>query len=131
VVLTPVELQSRGGHKVLTQELFIPLDRKVFAGRLIDNGLRKVGIKPKVTLPARQPACGDGRPRAGVSLLPACAPPWPAFGHRPRASAPTVAIGLSEIPTRHRPCFKRQLCRELQATGRMRSALGMILGGKD
>jgi hypothetical protein len=33
-MLTPIALQSRGGHKVLTQELFIRLDRKVFAGRL-------------------------------------------------------------------------------------------------
>jgi hypothetical protein len=32
---------------VLAQESFIRLDRKVFAGRLIDDYLRKVGIRPK------------------------------------------------------------------------------------
>src|SRR5262245_63166526 len=43
VVLTPASLKARSAHEVLAQEPFIRLDRKVFAGRLIDDYLRKTG----------------------------------------------------------------------------------------
>ena len=47
VVLTPAALKARDAHEVLRREPFIRLDRRVFAGRLIDDYLRRAGIKPK------------------------------------------------------------------------------------
>ena len=47
VVLTATSVKSRNAHEVLATEPFIRLDRKVFAGRLIDDYLRKTGIRPK------------------------------------------------------------------------------------
>ena len=79
VVLTPASLKTSEAHSVLAQEPFIRLDRRVYAGRLIDRYLRKVGIRPKVRFEL------DGldlivvmvHRGLGVSLLPDWAPPWP------------------------------------------------------
>jgi DNA-binding transcriptional LysR family regulator len=47
VVLTPKSMRMRYPHEVLAKQPFIRLTRNIFAGQLIDNYLRKVGIKPK------------------------------------------------------------------------------------
>jgi DNA-binding transcriptional LysR family regulator len=79
VVLVPGGMRMRHPHTILTNEPFIRLDRKVNAGQLIDNYLRKAGIRPNERLEL------DGLDAIaimvdrglGVSLLPDWAPPWP------------------------------------------------------
>jgi DNA-binding transcriptional LysR family regulator len=79
VVLTPASLKTRDAHEVLAKEPFIRLDRKVFAGRLIDDYLRKVGIRPKdrYELDGLELIAVMVDRGLGVSLLPDWAPPWP------------------------------------------------------
>jgi len=79
VVLTPASLKARDAHEVLAQEPFIRLDRKVFAGRLIDDYLRKTGIRPKdrYELDGLELIAVMVDRGLGVSLLPDWAPPWP------------------------------------------------------
>jgi DNA-binding transcriptional LysR family regulator len=79
VVLTPASLKARDAHEVLAQEPFIRLDRKVFAGRLIDDYLRKAGIRPKdrYELDGLELIAVMVDRGLGVSLLPDWAPPWP------------------------------------------------------
>jgi DNA-binding transcriptional LysR family regulator len=79
VVLTPAGLKARNAHEVLTREPFIRLDRKVFAGRLIDDYLRKAGIRPKdrYELDGLELIAVMVDRGLGVSLLPDWAPPWP------------------------------------------------------
>jgi len=79
VVLTPKSMRMRDPHEVLAKQPFIRLTRNVFAGQLIDNYLRKVGIKPKelfeidgFELIAMMVDRG-----LGVSLLPDWPRPWP------------------------------------------------------
>jgi DNA-binding transcriptional LysR family regulator len=79
VVLTHASAPGRDPHTILAQEPFLRLDRKVYAGQLIDEYLRKAGIRPKERLEL------DGLELIavmvdrglGVSLLPDWAPPWP------------------------------------------------------
>jgi DNA-binding transcriptional LysR family regulator len=79
VVLAPASLKARDAHKVLAQEPFIRLDRRVFAGRLIDDYLRKIRIKPKdrYELDGLELIAVMVDRGLGVSLLPDWAPPWP------------------------------------------------------
>ena len=79
VVLAPASLKARDPHKVLAQEPFIRLDRRVFAGRLIDDYLRKARIKPKdrYELDGLELIAVMVDRGLGVSLLPDWAPPWP------------------------------------------------------
>jgi DNA-binding transcriptional LysR family regulator len=79
VVLTPASLKARDAHDVLEREPFIRLDRKVFAGRLIDEYLRKAGIRPKdrYELDGLELIAVMVDRGLGVSLLPDWAPPWP------------------------------------------------------
>jgi DNA-binding transcriptional LysR family regulator len=79
VVLTPTSLKARDAHEVLANEPFIRLDRKVFAGRLIDDYLRKAGIQPKerYELDGLELIAVMVDRGLGVSLLPDWAPPWP------------------------------------------------------
>jgi DNA-binding transcriptional LysR family regulator len=79
VVLTPASLKSRGAHDVLAHEPFIRLDRKVFAGRLIDDYLRKAGIRPndRYELDGLELIAVMVDRGLGVTLLPDWAPPWP------------------------------------------------------
>ena len=79
VVLTPASLKGHDAHEVLAQEPFIRLDRKVFAGRLIDDYLRKAGIRPKdrYELDGLELIAVMVDRGLGVSLLPDWAPPWP------------------------------------------------------
>jgi len=79
VVLTRASAPGCDPHTILAQEPFLRLDRKVYAGQLIDEYLRKAGIRPKERLEL------DGLELIavmvdrglGVSLLPDWAPPWP------------------------------------------------------
>ena len=80
VVLTAKSLRMRDPHEILASQPFIRLTRNVYAGQLIDNYLRKVGIKPKelfefdgFDLIATMVDRG-----LGVSLLPEWPAPWPA-----------------------------------------------------
>jgi DNA-binding transcriptional LysR family regulator len=79
VVLTPTMLKARDAHAVLASEPFIRLDRRVFAGRLIDDYLRKTGIRPKdrYELDGLELIAVMVDRGLGVSLLPDWAPPWP------------------------------------------------------
>ncbi|MBR0801612.1 LysR family transcriptional regulator [Bradyrhizobium jicamae] len=79
VVLTSASLKLRDAHAVLASEPFIRLDRSVFAGRLIDDYLRKVGIRPKdrYELDGLELIAVMVDRGLGVSLLPDWAPPWP------------------------------------------------------
>ena len=79
VVLTPASLKARDAHEVLAQEPFIRLDRKVFAGRLIDDYLRKAGIRPndRYELDGLELIAVMVDRGLGVTLLPDWAPPWP------------------------------------------------------
>ena len=79
VVLTPASLKVRDAHSVLASEPFIRLDRNVFAGRLIDDYLRKAGIRPndRYELDGLELIAVMVDRGLGVSLLPDWAPPWP------------------------------------------------------
>jgi len=79
VVLTAKSLRMRDPHEILARQPFIRLTRNVYAGQLIDNYLRKVGIRPKelfeidgFELIAMMVDRG-----LGVSLLPDWPRPWP------------------------------------------------------
>jgi len=79
VVLVPNGMQVRHPHAILTNEPFIRLDRKVNAGQLIDNYLRKVGIRPneRLELDGLDAIAVMVDRGLGISLLPDWAPPWP------------------------------------------------------
>jgi len=79
VVLTPGGMQARHPHKILAKEPFIRLDRKVYAGQLIDRYLRKVAIHPneRFELDGLDAIAVMVDRGLGVSLLPDWAPPWP------------------------------------------------------
>lgn len=79
VVLTPAKLKARDAQAVLASEPFIRLDRRVFAGRLIDDYLHKTGIAPKdrYELDGLELIAVMVDRGLGVSLLPDWAPPWP------------------------------------------------------
>ena len=79
VVLTARSMRMRDPHEILASQPFIRLTRNVYAGQLIDNYLRKMGIKPKelfefdgFDLIATMVDRG-----LGVSLLPDWPRPWP------------------------------------------------------
>ena len=79
VVLTPAAMPARHPHAILAGEPFLRLDRKVYAGQLIDGYLRKAGIQPRERLEIDGPeAIAIMVDRGlGVSLLPDWGPPWP------------------------------------------------------
>ncbi|AMN40611.1 LysR family transcriptional regulator [Rhodoplanes sp. Z2-YC6860] len=79
VLVTPGWMPPRHPHAILKSEPFIRLDRQVYAGQLIDNYLRKAGIRPRERLEL------DGLEAIvvmvdrglGVAIAPDWAPPWP------------------------------------------------------
>jgi DNA-binding transcriptional LysR family regulator len=79
VVLTPAAMPARHPHAILAEEPFLRLDRKVYAGQLIDGYLRKVNIRPHERLEIDGPeAIAIMVDRGlGVSLLMDWGPPWP------------------------------------------------------
>ena len=79
IVLTRAPAQSRKSHAILASEPFIRVDRKLWPGRLVDDYLRKVGIRPRELFEIEKlEAIAVMVDRGlGVSLLPDWAPPWP------------------------------------------------------
>src|SRR5712671_4461803 len=79
ILLTRAPARSRKPHAILASEPFIRLDRKVWPGRLVDNYLRKVGIRPRELFEIDEfdPIAVMVDRGLGVSLLPDWAPPWP------------------------------------------------------
>ena len=79
VLLTPAALTGGDPHAILAREPFIRLDRKVFAGQLIEAYLRKYGIRPneRFELDGLELIAVMVDRGLGVSLLPDWAPPWP------------------------------------------------------
>jgi DNA-binding transcriptional LysR family regulator len=79
VLIAPKAMQKRSAHAILSNEPFIRLDRKVYAGQMIDMYLRKAGIRPRERFEMDGPeAIAVMVDRGlGVSILPDWAPPWP------------------------------------------------------
>ena len=79
IVLTRAPARSRKPHAILASEPFIRLDRKLWPGRLVDDYLRKVDIRPRELFEIEKlEAIAVMVDRGlGVSLLPDWAPPWP------------------------------------------------------
>ena len=79
IVLTRAPAQSRKSHAILASEPFIRVDRKLWPGRLVDDYLRKVDIRPRELFEIEKlEAIAVMVDRGlGVSLLPDWAPPWP------------------------------------------------------
>src|SRR5712672_2583908 len=79
IVLTRAPARSRTPHAILASEPFIRLDRKLWPGRLVDDYLRKVGIRPRELFEIEKlEAIAVMVDRGlGVSLVPDWAPPWP------------------------------------------------------
>jgi DNA-binding transcriptional LysR family regulator len=79
IVLTRAPARSRKSHAILASEPFIRLDRKVWPGRLVDDYLRKVRIRPRELFEIdKVEAIAVMVDRGlGVSLLPDWSPPWP------------------------------------------------------
>jgi DNA-binding transcriptional LysR family regulator len=80
VVVAPHSVRTRSPHAILSNEPFIRLDRRVYAGQLIDAYLRKSGLQPRERFEMDGPeAIAVMVDRGlGVSILPDWAPPWPA-----------------------------------------------------
>jgi DNA-binding transcriptional LysR family regulator len=79
VVVVPAAMRARAPHVILREEPFIRLDRRVYAGQVIDAYLRKVGIQPNERFEMDGPeAIAVMVDRGlGVAILPDWAPPWP------------------------------------------------------
>ena len=79
IVLTRAPARSRKPHAILASEPFIRLDRKLWPGRLVDDYLRKVGIRPRELFEIDQfdPIAAMVDRGLGVSLLPDWRSPWP------------------------------------------------------
>jgi DNA-binding transcriptional LysR family regulator len=79
IVLTPASMTTRDAHSVLRAEPFIRLERKSWAGQLVDGYLRSVGIRPseRFELDSPEAIAALVDKELGVSLLPDWAPPWP------------------------------------------------------
>jgi DNA-binding transcriptional LysR family regulator len=79
VVLTAKSLRMRDPHEILVRQPFIRLTRNVYAGQLIDNYLRKTGIRPKelFDLDGFELIAMLVDRGLGVTLLPDWPPPWP------------------------------------------------------
>jgi DNA-binding transcriptional LysR family regulator len=80
VVIAPRTIRTRSPLAILSNEPFIRLDRRVYAGQMIDAYLRKRGLKPRERFEMDGPeAIAVMVDRGlGVSILPDWAPPWPA-----------------------------------------------------
>lgn len=80
IVLAPACVrQARHPLKLLAAEPFIRLERKSWAGRLVDGYLRHAGIQPQERFEIYTPEAIAGMVDRGlgVSLVPDFAPPWP------------------------------------------------------
>src|SRR6266581_3177537 len=99
IVLTRAPARSQKPHAILASEPFIRLDRKVWPGRLVDNYLRKVGIRPRELFEIDQfdPIAVMVDRGLGVSLLPDWAPPWP------------EGLSLAKLPVPDASSFTRRI----------------------
>ena len=79
VLVTSASVPGRDAHAILEREPFIRLDRGVYAGRLIDNYLRKNGLRPRqlFELDGIEAIAVMVDRGLGVAILPDWAPPWP------------------------------------------------------
>lgn len=79
VVVVPGAMRVRPAHAILRDEPFIRLDRRVYAGQMIDAYLRKARIRPNERFELDGPeAIAVMVDRGlGVAILPDWAPPWP------------------------------------------------------
>jgi DNA-binding transcriptional LysR family regulator len=79
VVLAPAITKVRNPHKLLASEPFIRMERKSWAGRLVDGYLQHVGIRPleRFEIYTQEAIAGMVDRGLGVSLVPDWAPPWP------------------------------------------------------
>jgi DNA-binding transcriptional LysR family regulator len=98
IVLAPASMRNRDPHDLLANEPFIRYDRNNWTGRLVDEYLRRSGIRPRerfelAGLEAVATLVDRG---LGVSLVPDWAPPWP------------EGLSLAKLPAPH-PSFKRRI----------------------
>jgi DNA-binding transcriptional LysR family regulator len=79
VVLTPASAPARNPHAVLASEPFIRLGRNSWGGRLVDDYLRHVRIRPRdrFELDSTEAIAAMVDRGLGVALVPNWAPPWP------------------------------------------------------
>jgi DNA-binding transcriptional LysR family regulator len=79
ILLAPSDTSIRNPHKLLASEPFIRLERKSWAGRLVDGYLRHAGIRPLERFEIYNPEAIAGMVDRGlgVSLVPDWLPPWP------------------------------------------------------
>jgi len=79
IVLTPASMTARDAHSILRAEPFIRLERKTWAGQLVDGYLRSAGIRPseRFELASLEAIAALVDRELGVSLVHDWAPPWP------------------------------------------------------
>jgi DNA-binding transcriptional LysR family regulator len=79
IVLTPASMTVRDAHSILRTEPFIRLERKTWAGQLVDGYLRSAGIRPseRFELDSPEAIAALVDRELGVSLVHDWAPPWP------------------------------------------------------
>jgi DNA-binding transcriptional LysR family regulator len=79
IVLAPASMGHRDPHELLSNEPFIRYDRDNWTGRLIDQYLRRSGIRPRerFELAGLEGVAALVNRGLGVSLVPDWAPPWP------------------------------------------------------
>ena len=97
IVLAPASMGNREPHELLANEPFIRYDRNNWTGRLVDQYLRRVGIRPRerfelAGLEAVATLVDRG---LGVSLVPDWAPPWP------------EGLSLAKLPVPDSSCTRR------------------------
>jgi DNA-binding transcriptional LysR family regulator len=99
IVLTRASARSRRPHAILTSEPFIRLDRKVWGGRLVDDYLRKAGIRPHEVfeIDAADAIAVMVDRGLGVSLLPDLSVPWP------------EGLSLAKVPVPGARSFARRI----------------------
>jgi DNA-binding transcriptional LysR family regulator len=79
IVLTPGSTPRRDPHAILASEPFIRIDRRNWAGQLVDGYLRRAGIRPRerFELDSLEAIAAMVDRGLGVSLVHDWAPPWP------------------------------------------------------
>jgi DNA-binding transcriptional LysR family regulator len=79
IVLTPGSMAARNTHSILRTQPFIRLERKTWAGQLIDGYLRRAGIRPseRFELDSLEAIAALVDRGLGISLVHNWAPPWP------------------------------------------------------
>jgi DNA-binding transcriptional LysR family regulator len=79
LVLAPASMANRDPHELLANEPFIRYDRNNWTGRLVDQYLRRVGIRPRerFELAGLEAVAALVHHGLGVALVPDWAPPWP------------------------------------------------------